>query len=270
MSGLDYDRSTACLTKALALYETLGMTEHEGPDPLPPRPELLQLPGGIWTSIGRFVIRRRPTPSCQHGLGAAHSVTSSTGGVQPLQASAPTRGLHDAERAISIADEVGNERLRRHATVLLGMLLADVGRTAEAVTVLHWTTGPTPPLPVTSLRVRVHVGRCREPGLPPGRSGRRRSPMVPARARRPPAQPGALLAPAPPGSPRSGRSGHRRPRRRPADPRRGGRQQVCRSIHRLVRGQARRGGCGCGRRPRADNHRTGNLHDEWTDPPGSR
>ena len=137
VTGLDYDRSTACLTKALALYERLGMTDQAARvharlgRNFSSFPGYLDIPRALrHQTAAEAVLGARP-PSGALGFLYAGRAASNHYRLRAAE------GLQDAERAISLADEVGNERVRRHATVLLGTLLADVGRSAEAMAVLR-------------------------------------------------------------------------------------------------------------------------------------
>jgi predicted ATPase/class 3 adenylate cyclase len=137
VSGLDYDRSTACLIKSLALYETLGMAEQAAQVHARLGRNFSSFPGYLditralrHQAAAEAILSGRPRIGSLGYLYAGRAAANHYG----LRVS---EGLADAQRAISIADEVGNVRLRRQATALLGALLGDAGRGAEAMAVLQ-------------------------------------------------------------------------------------------------------------------------------------
>src|SRR5205085_9051193 len=137
VSGLDAERSNACLTKALALFETLDMTE-----------QVAQVHSRLGRNLSTFPDKMDIARALQHQAKAEaflseRTSTSALGYLYSLRALAhhwalrTPDGLRDPERAISIASEIGNQRLRRHASALLGTNLAAAGHLSEGVKVLQ-------------------------------------------------------------------------------------------------------------------------------------
>ena len=130
VSGLDYERSTTCLERALRLYEELADAGPGGPDALPPRPEPGHLPSNmdIPRALGHYraaeAILARGRPECS-ALGYVVCGQAAT-----ACGHAAGRGVAAAEQALAIADRLGNDRLRATAP-LPGLHLVSGGRLAE-------------------------------------------------------------------------------------------------------------------------------------------
>ncbi|HVW31817.1 MAG TPA: protein kinase, partial [Acidimicrobiia bacterium] len=141
VSGVDYRRSTACLERALTLYQQLGMAERAA-----------QMNSRLGRNLATFtwyldIPRAQAHYRAAEAMLAGQPESSALGYVHLGHASTAAwalltaDGVASAERAADIARRMGNDRLRRHATGFLGMHLAAGGRPAEALTIQDeaWT-----------------------------------------------------------------------------------------------------------------------------------
>jgi predicted ATPase/serine/threonine protein kinase/class 3 adenylate cyclase len=137
VSGLDYDRSADCLEQALALYQVLERPER-----------VAQMHSRLGRNMSTFPwnidiaqAQRHHTPA-EDILSArpADSALAYVYSGQTASAAWAVRtedGLARSDRALVIASDVGNHRLRRHAAALRSFHLASAGRLREAMTLLQ-------------------------------------------------------------------------------------------------------------------------------------
>ncbi|MGH9002159.1 MAG: ATP-binding protein, partial [Acidimicrobiia bacterium] len=135
VSGLNYQRSTACLEQALQAYERLEMPDR-----------VAQMHSRLGRNLASFPEHMDIPRALGHYRAAEATMSeqaesSSLGYVVFGQASTALwavrtdEGVAASERALAIADRIGNERLRRHAATHQGYHLASAGRLAEAFAV---------------------------------------------------------------------------------------------------------------------------------------
>jgi predicted ATPase/class 3 adenylate cyclase len=137
VSGLDYERSTACLTKALALYEALGMPEQVAgvhirlARNLSSFPEKMDIARTLRHQAEAEAILSARPPSSSLGYLYAGRGLAHHWGLRTAD------GLTDAKQALDIANEVGNQRLGRFASGIVGVGLYAAGHLAEAEALLQ-------------------------------------------------------------------------------------------------------------------------------------
>ncbi|HZQ77762.1 MAG TPA: AAA family ATPase [Acidimicrobiia bacterium] len=136
ISGADYRRSTACLERALRLYQEMGIAERAAQMNSRLGRNLASFPWfmDIQRALAHYraaeaILSQQPESSA---LGYVHFGQADTA----AWAVRTAEGLEAAERAIDIARRVDNDRLRRHATGHYGLHLAAAGKPAEAFTIL--------------------------------------------------------------------------------------------------------------------------------------
>jgi len=136
-SGLDYERSTAYLGRALALYEALDMPERVAQihsrlgRNLSSFPWHIDIPRALrHLAAAEQLLSARPTDSAL-GYIAAAQVGCAAWAVRTPD------GLASSELALAVAAEVGNQRLGRHAAALQAFHLAAEGRLSDAMAQLQ-------------------------------------------------------------------------------------------------------------------------------------
>ncbi|HEY0400268.1 MAG TPA: AAA family ATPase, partial [Acidimicrobiia bacterium] len=135
-SGLDYGRSTACLERALALYQRLNMPDRVAQmhsrlgRNLASFPSYMDIPQALahYRSAGAILADQAESSA----LGYVAFGEASTA----LWAVRTEEGVAGGQRALAIGERLGNDRLRRHAATHYGFHLASAGRLAEAFGVL--------------------------------------------------------------------------------------------------------------------------------------
>ena len=139
VSGLNYHRSTACLEQALHVYQRLEMPDRVAQmhsrlgRNLASFPEHMDIPRALaHYRSAEAILSEQPAGSALGYVQFGQAATASWG-------LWTEEGLAAAERALAIADEVGNDRLRRNAAAHKGFHLAAAGRLDEAITVLDET-----------------------------------------------------------------------------------------------------------------------------------
>ena len=174
-------------------------------------------------------------------------------------------GVAAAEQALAIADRLGQRPPPPPQRRAPGHHLASAGRLAEGFSRVggNWREADAARDGMRRLHrdldgAALWLFDLRDPGrvaglVPPGAR------HAPAAARRPypRARPSRQAGP--------GRGPGRGSGRRPPSPRRGRRQPLRRSLHRLLRGPFRRSRCRCGKPCWIEDRRAGNRRDEWTE-----
>jgi predicted ATPase/class 3 adenylate cyclase len=141
VSGLDYEGSTAHLQQALQLYEELEMPERVAQmhsrigRNLSSFPWTMDIPRALHHQRSAEMILSSKPPGS--GLGYAYAGQTASA----AWAWSTAEGLATSERALAIAAEVGNDRLRRGAAGMRGFHLISAGRLGEGFELLRdtWT-----------------------------------------------------------------------------------------------------------------------------------
>jgi predicted ATPase/class 3 adenylate cyclase len=139
ISGLDYQGGIDCLEQALGLYKEMGQSERVaqmhsrlGRD-LSTFPDTMDIPRALLHYRAAEAILIEAPESSALGYVFFGLADTAIWGVRT------EAGLAAAERAMEIAERVGNNRLRRHSANQHGFHLAAAGRLGEAFTELEAT-----------------------------------------------------------------------------------------------------------------------------------